>query len=48
MTGDFTSFEEVQNDTGIKITDFVSDIPNENSVLFTGSDGLYAAVYCKN
>lgn len=45
-TTDFSSFREVVNNTGIEITQFVSDIPNENSSLLVGADGLYAAVYC--
>ena len=45
-TKDFVTFEQVRNDTGSKITDFVSDIPEEDAALFIGSGGLYSVVYC--
>jgi len=45
-TTDFLSFREVVNNTGINITEFVSDIPDENSSLLVGTNGLYSAVYC--
>ena len=47
-TRDFSSYREVRNDTGVAITGFVSDIPNESSSLLIGKDGLYAAVYCED
>ena len=45
-TKDFSGFREVTNNTGTKITQFVSDVPGETSSLLVGTDGLYAAEYC--
>ncbi|MEO0936572.1 MAG: hypothetical protein AAFY38_00290 [Pseudomonadota bacterium] len=47
-TQDFSTFHEARRAPDVKITQIVSDIPNERAVLLLGADGLYQVALCND